>query len=172
MQAILNTSQWVWVDYAIAVIIGFSALIGLVRGFIKEAFALVTWGSAIFVGVKYNAEVALLLQQSISFPSARMALAFAILFFATLILGAIINFLLSELVNKTGLSGSDRIIGVCFGLIRGALVVVVLIMLAGLTPIPNDPWWKQSLLIPPFQSLALWLKEHIPSNLAGYINFS
>lgn len=172
MQAFLNTSQWVWVDYAIAVIIGFSAVIGLVRGFIKEAFALVTWGSAIFVGVKYNAEVALLLQQSVSFPSARMALAFAILFFATLILGAIINFLLSELVNKTGLSGSDRIIGVCFGVIRGALVVVVLILLAGLTPIPNDPWWKQSLLIPPFQSLALWLKEHIPSNLAGYINFS
>ncbi len=167
----LATNHWVWVDYAIAVVIGLSALIGLMRGFIKEAFALVTWGFAITIGFKYNSDVSVLLQNSITYPSLRMATAFIILFFVTLIVGALVNFLLSELVNRSGLSGSDRLIGLIFGLVRGATIIVILVFLAGLTPLPEDPWWKQSQLIPPFQTLAVWLKEHIPPELAAYINF-
>lgn len=171
MEQLINTAQWVWIDYAIAVVIVLSALIGLMRGFIKEAFALVSWGLAIFVGFKYNADLAVLLQNSITIPSARMAASFIILFFATLILSSIINFLLGELVNRTGLSGSDRLIGLLFGLIRGAAIIVIMILLAGLTPLPEDPWWKQSQLIPPFQTLAVWAKAQIPPELAAYVNF-
>ena len=171
MEQLLNTTQWVWVDYAIAVVMVFSSLIGLVRGFIKEAFALTSWGVAIMIGFKYNSDVSILLQNSIPLPSARMAVAFMVLFFATLVLGAIINYLLAELVNRTGLSGSDRLIGLIFGLLRGVFIIVILILLAGLTPLPADPWWQQSQLLPPFQSLAVWVKTQIPSELAAYINF-
>ena len=62
MEQLLNTTQWVWVDYAIAVVMVFSSLIGLVRGFIKEAFALTSWGVAIMIGFKYNSDVSILLQ--------------------------------------------------------------------------------------------------------------
>jgi|APLak6261663543_1056040.scaffolds.fasta_scaffold12219_2 membrane protein required for colicin V production len=167
----LSTSQWLWIDYAIAGIIAISAVAGLMRGFIKEAFALLTWIVAVWVGMQYSRDLSAVLQNTISYPSARIAAAFAILFFATLILGGLINFLLSQLVEKTGLTGSDRLVGMGFGIVRGAVLVAVLVMLAGLTPLPEDPWWKQSLLIPPFQSLAVWLKDHIPSGLTGYINY-
>lgn len=171
MPDFLSTSNWVWIDYAIAGIVAVSAVAGLVRGFIKEAFALATWIVAIWVGMQYSRDLSPILQNTVSYPSARIALAFAILFFATLILGGLINFLLSQLVEKTGLTGSDRLVGMGFGIVRGAVLVAVLVMLAGLTPLPEDPWWKQSLLIPPFQSLAVWLKDHIPSSLAGHINY-
>lgn len=172
MEQFINTSHWVWIDYAIAVVMVLSALMGLVRGFIKEAFALTSWVLAIGVGFKYNADLSVLLQNSISIPSARMAGAFIILFFATLILAAVVNFLLGELVNRTGLSGTDRLIGLLFGLVRGAVLMVILVLLAGLTPLPEDPWWKQSQLIPPFQTLAVWAKAQIPPELAAYVNFS
>jgi len=92
-------------------------------------------------------------------------------FFATLILGSLISFLLSQLIEKTGLTGSDRLLGMLFGIARGAVLVSLLVMLAGLTPLPEDPWWKQSLLIPPFQALAMWLKTHMPTGLADYIHY-
>jgi len=69
------------------------------------------------------------------------------------------------------LTVGDRLLGLVFGFIRGAVLVCVLVILAGLTPLPQDTWWKQSRLLPPFQSLALWLKDRMPSNLTGYINY-
>jgi membrane protein required for colicin V production len=49
-----------------------------------------------------------------------------------------------------------------FGITRGVIVVSLVVMLAGLTPLPEDTWWKESVLIPPFQSLAVWLRDFIP----------
>lgn len=163
--------KMIWVDYAITGLVLISAIIGLLRGFIKEAFALFTWMVAVGVGWQYSRDFAVLLQKVISHPSARIATAFGLLFFMTLILGGLISFILNHLIEKTGLSGTDRLLGLLFGVLRGAVLVSIVVMLAGVTPLPEDPWWKQSLLIPPFQSLAVWLKDHIPSDLAGYIHY-
>lgn len=167
----LSVDKMIWVDYAISILVAISAFIGLLRGFIKEAFALAAWVLAIWVGMQYSRDFAVLLQDTISYPSARIATAFGLLFFMTLILGGLISFILNQLIEKTGLTGTDRLLGMLFGVVRGSVLVALMVMLAGITPLPEDPWWKQSLLIPPFQSLAVWLKEHIPSGLAGYINY-
>lgn len=167
----LSLDRMLWIDYAISGLILLSAVIGLLRGFIKEAFALTVWAAAIWVSMHYSRDFAVLLQNTISHPPARAAAAFGLLFFMTLVLGGVIGFILHQLIEKTGLTGSDRILGMLFGVLRGSVLVAVLVMLGGLTPLPEDPWWKQSLLIPPFQSLAVWLKDHIPSALAGYIHF-
>ena len=163
--------QMIWIDYAIIGLILISSIIGLVRGFIREAFSLVLWVFAIWVGLTFSRDFSSFLEGLISYPSARIAAAFAVLFFLTLIMGAIISYLLGELVKKTGLTGSDRFAGMIFGIVRGLVVVAIIIMLAGLTPLPEDSWWKESLLIPPFQSLAVWLHDHIPSGLAGYVKY-
>jgi len=162
----------IWVDYAIIGLIVISSIIGLLRGLVKEAFSLVIWVVAIWVGLTFSREFSSFLEGMINYPSARIAAAFAVLFFVTLILGALISYLLGELVKKTGLTGSDRFAGMIFGIGRGLVVVAIVVMLAGLTPLPEDSWWKESILIPPFQSLAVWLGEHIPSGLAGYVNYS
>jgi membrane protein required for colicin V production len=75
------------------------------------------------------------------------------------------------LINQAGLTFSDRFLGMIFGCARGLVVVEVMIMLAGLTSLPEDPWWKESRFIPSFQSLALWLRDHNPSGMAGFINY-
>ncbi len=161
----------IWIDYAIIALICISSIIGLFRGFVKEAFSLVLWVVAIWIGLNFSREFSTFLEPMISYPSARIAAAFAILFFMTLILGGLISYLLGELIDKTGLTGSDRFAGMIFGIARGAVVVSLLIMMAGLTPLPEDSWWKESSLIPPFQSLAVWLRDHVPSDLATYINY-
>lgn len=161
----------IWIDYAIVALVVISSIIGLFRGLLKEAFSLVIWVVAIWVGLNYSREFSVYLESMITYPAARIAAAFALLFFITLILGSIINYLLGELIEKTGLTGSDRFAGMIFGVVRGMVVVSLVIMLAGLTPLPEDPWWKESLLIPPFQSLAVWLREQIPAGLAGHIHY-
>ena len=162
----------IWIDYAILGLIGISLIIGLIRGFVKEAFSLAVWVVAIWVGLNFSREFSGFLASMISLPSARIAAAFAILFLITLIVGGLIGFLLGELVKKTGLTGSDRFAGMLFGIVRGMVVVAVCVMLAGLTPLPEDSWWQESVLIPPFQSLAMWLRDLIPSGVAGYVNYS
>jgi len=171
MQVFLATANWIWVDYVLAVMLGLPALRGLFRGLLKELFALGSWLLAIVIGLQYNAEVAFLLHNSIADPITRIFSAFAILVAITLLFATLINFLLSELIYKSGLGLLNRLCGFCLGFIKGSMLVLILIFLAGLSAIPEDLWWKQSLLIPPFQALAVWLKEYIPSNLAGYINF-
>lgn len=161
----------IWIDYSIIGMILISSIIGLFRGFIKEAFSLIIWVFAIWVGLTFGQEFSHFLEGIISVPSLRISAAFGILFIITLILGALVNYLLSELVKKTGLTGSDRFAGMIFGIGRGLVVISIAVMLAGLTPLPEDPWWKESTLIPPFQSLAVWFRDHLPAGVTDYMNF-
>lgn len=161
----------IWIDYAIIGLISISLLIGLFRGLIREAFALITWATAFWVGLNFSAPFSDLLKNAITIESARIAAAFATLFILTLIVGAIINHLLSALISKTGLTGTDRLAGLLFGIGRGAIIIVILVMLAGLTPLPESSWWVESQLIPHFQALAVWLNTHMPDGIAGYLKY-
>ena len=161
-----------WVDYCFIGIIGLSGLIGLIRGLIREVFSLAAWGAAVWVGLRYDREVSGYLEAAIPLPSARLAVAFAVLFIATLALAGLAAFLLNKLVQNTGLSGTDRLAGLLFGTARGVLVVAVLVLLAGATPLPEDSWWKESKLIPPFQSFSLWLRDQIPADYTSRIKSS
>jgi membrane protein required for colicin V production len=160
----------IWVDYVIIGIIGLSALISLVRGFMREALSLAAWVLAFWVAWTFFRELAVQLDW-FTVPSVRLGVAFVILFVVTLMLGALVNFLVGQLVEKTGLSGTDRMIGILFGAARGALLVAMLVLLAGLTPFPNDPWWKESQLIVHFQELAVWLKTLLPPDIGEKFNF-
>jgi membrane protein required for colicin V production len=162
----------IWVDYCLIGIVGLSALIGLMRGLIQEVFSLAAWGAAVWIGLRFSRDFSVYLQTAIPLPSARMAAAFAILFAASLGLAGLIAFLLNKLVTSTGLSGTDRLAGLVFGAARGLLVVSVLILVAGATPLPEDSWWKESKLIPPLQSLAFWLRDQIPPDYASHLKSS
>jgi membrane protein required for colicin V production len=161
----------IWIDYGILGLIALSAVVGLLRGFIREAFSLLVWIVAIWIGLTFSHDFAPLLGKYIQVPSVRIAAAFVALFLLTLLVGGLVGYLLTQLVQMTGFSGTDRLLGLLFGVARGALLVSVLVLLAGVTPLPNDPWWKESTLIPPFQKLALWLREHLPAGLAGYVTY-
>ena len=152
-----------WVDWAIIAIIAISSLISLKRGFVKEALSLVTWIIAGVVAWMFGGALSQHLTEFIEMPSARVIAGCAILFVATLLVGALVNFLISELVRVTGLSGTDRFLGMVFGGARGALLVVVLTGLLSLAPVQQDPWWQQSSLLPHFLLVADWSKNLILS---------
>ncbi|MBU0498903.1 MAG: CvpA family protein [Gammaproteobacteria bacterium] len=160
-----------WPDYVIIGIILVSTLISLVRGFVREALSLAFWVIAFWIAQMFFREFSEHLTQWIKVPSLRMGAAFAIIFLVVLILGGLLTFLIAQLIDATGLSGTDRVIGMLFGSARGVLLVAALIMLAGLTPFPNDPWWHESRLIGEFNGVAEWLRSLLPDDLAQRVQF-
>lgn len=125
-----------WPDYAILGLIVISLLVGLLRGFMREALSLVVWFAAFWVAFSFTNGVAEWLGEGISQPSVRMAIGFIGLFLVTLLVGGLVVYLVGELVDKTGLSGTDRLLGAVFGALRGLVLVAALLLLAGFTPIP------------------------------------
>ena len=160
-----------WIDILIIGIIALSAIISLVRGFVREALSLVTWVAAFWVAWLFFRPLAVQFEGWIEVASIRLGVAYGILLIAVLLLGALINHFMTLLVNSTGLSGTDRLLGMFFGAARGAVVVAILILLAGLTPFPQDSWWQASELIHYFQDLAVWLKQFLPADIAANFKY-
>jgi len=161
-----------WADYAILVLIGISALISISRGFISEALSLFGWILAFWLALTFMDALAAQLTPWISVPSMRIGIGFISLLVITLLLTAMVNRLVSQLVVKTGLSGTDRMLGIVFGIVRGGFVVAICVLLAGLTPLPRDPWWQESLLISRyFQDFAIGIRGLLPPELGLHLRY-
>lgn len=165
-----------WADWSIVAIIAISCLISIKRGFVKEAISLAIWALAFFVAVAFDDRLAVLLQGSIESASLRFMISFGILFAATFAVGSMVNYLLGELVRMTGLSGTDRLLGMAFGLARGVIIIMALLILVPMVfPVYQDGWWQQSLLIPQFLLIEQWCKDtfalllELGGNLVGNI---
>ena len=158
-----------WADYVIIAIVAVSTLISLFRGFVREALSLATWVAALWVALTFSPQLADQLARWIETPSLRSIIAILVLFVLVLIAGGIVNFLVSSLIDKTGMTGTDRALGMVFGLVRGVVLVGVLVLLAGLTPAPQDPWWRESQLMPYAVQVAEWMREWLPEDVAENI---
>jgi len=153
-----------WVDYTIIGILVVSTLLSLIRGFVREALSLVIWVLGFWVALTYSHALSEQLVEYIATPSIRLGVSFASLFIIVLFIGGFINFFLGQLVQKTGLSGTDRLLGIVFGIARGVLFVALLMLVGSFTKLPADPWWQQSQLMPYFQGITNWLKSVELSN--------
>jgi membrane protein required for colicin V production len=161
-----------WADILILGIIGISALISLFRGFVREALSLSGLAIAVWISVTFYSPVAELLTGYLSVPTARRVLAFIGLFVITLIAAGLINHLIGKLVEKAGLSGTDRMLGVIFGALRGMVIVGLFVGLAGMTEVPRDPWWNESVFMPHFQALVEIGVGLLPPNLAPNLSYA
>lgn len=153
------------VDVVVIFVIFLSALFSLIRGFVKEAISLATWIIAIWLAATFAPKLAAALPDGIESEAVRQAIGFGVLFVLTLIVGTIVNTLINQFVKKTGLSGADRIFGVIFGILRGALIIIVFVVIAGMTPLPEYEWWQSSTLLQWFESAAIVIQEYIPEDL-------
>ncbi len=158
-----------WFDYAIIVVLALSVLVGLWRGFIGEVMALVCWVLAFWVAWMFGPVLAEQFSASISVPSVRVMLGYALCFIAVLIAGAIVSYLLRKLVSGSGLSGTDRLLGMVFGLVRGFGLIVLVIVLMKFTPVIRDDWWQQSRMLPTFERSASWMTTLLPEAVAKYL---
>jgi membrane protein required for colicin V production len=157
-------------DWVILAILGLSILIGLWRGLVAELLSLVIWIAAFWVAASFGPSVAAHLEPVISLPIARIGLGYALCFIGVLIVGALVRFAMRRLISSTGLSGIDRLFGMLFGFVRGALLVTVLVFLVGLTLFTRESWWQQSALLPQFQGLAAWLGQNIPASVRDHLH--
>ncbi|MCK5394921.1 MAG: CvpA family protein [Gammaproteobacteria bacterium] len=153
------------VDVVVIFVICLSALFSLMRGFVKEAISLATWIIAIWLAATFTPKLAAVLPAGIESEAVRQAVGFGVLFVLSLMLGALINVLVSQVVKKTGLSGADRVFGVAFGVLRGGLIVVVFVVIGGMTPLPEADWWQSSVLLEWFESVAIVIQGYIPEDL-------
>ena len=96
---------------------------------------------------------------------------FSGLFIGVLLVGGLANYLIGRLVESTGLSGTDRLLGGAFGAARGLAIVITFLLVSGFTPIPADPWWKESSLIQRLQPLVQWSAAFLPQNLREHLDF-
>ena len=136
-----------WVDFAILGVVALSAIISVIRGFVRETVSLVIWIAAFWAALHFGPDLAAAMSGMIETTSVRMVTAFVILFLAVFIVGSLLNHFLSKAVKRIGLGGVDRVLGVLFGIARGALVIALVLIVIGLTPLTDSAAWRESLLI-------------------------
>lgn len=151
----------VWIDYSILGVIAISGVISLIRGFTREAISLVTWFVAFLISSQFYQDLAVYIT-GIDDELFRNGAAIAILFVTVLILGAIVNHIVSKLVDCTGLSGTDRVLGLVFGSLRGVLIVCALLFFMDtFTASAGTSWWQNSILIPEFKIVVRWFFDYL-----------
>lgn len=149
-------------DYALLIVILISVIIGLARGFVREALSLASWIAAFWVALHFMQPIADYFQPHIQTSYIRSGIAFFILFAVTLIVASLLSFVVVQAVHKTGLSGADRALGTVFGLGRGALLVAMLLLIGSFSAFTQTQYWQTSILVPQFQPVVAWLQGMLP----------
>ena len=158
-------------DYAVLVIIGASVVVSIMRGFAREVLSLAGWVIAFFAANSLSAVAAAWLTPIISDASVRSLTAFVGVFMLTLIAVSLIALGVSRLLSSAGLGIEDRLLGGFFGLARGMLIVMIVVLLAGLTALPRQPVWSDAMLSPPLEALAGAVKPWLTQAVSSYITY-
>lgn len=156
-------------DFAVIAILLVSLLIGLWRGLVYEVLSLVGWPVAFVLSKLFAGDIAPMMpgeQETI-----RAVLAYATVFVVALIVWGVLAWLLSKLLKAVGLGWLDRALGGLFGAFRGVLVVLVLVWLAGLTHIPEQPFWRTAQTSRMAENVALLTKAWLPDDIARRIRY-
>jgi len=157
-------------DFGVLGILVVSVAISLLRGLAREMISLGVWVGGFILATLFGSHVAGYLPQSLN-PLWSMLIGFLIVFGVVLVIGWIVGMALTSAVRAAGLAPADRALGVLFGVVRGLLIVLVVVLLAGLTPLPREPFWRDAFLSGPFETAALALKPHLPTGLGKNLKY-
>jgi membrane protein required for colicin V production len=159
-------------DLGVIAVVALSTLLAFARGVVRELIALVSWVAALVLAFAFTGEVAAALPGLTESPAAKHVLAFALIFIGVLVAGAIAANLMSKMVRAIGLGFVDRFLGAVFGLARGAALVVLFALVAGLTTLPRHDWWQNSSLAPVLVAAALAVRPWLPAAWAERLDYS
>jgi membrane protein required for colicin V production len=152
-------------DYLVIFAILVSALIGAVRGFLREAVALATLILAIFLAWSFADDLAPKLGGLLRDPPVNIWAARTIIFLLVLLAGMLVAAVLSYFVRLSLFSGMDRFLGFVFGLARGVVLLGVFVILGQLLRLDVEPWWKSSKLMPFGEGVASGLRTIVGDTL-------
>lgn len=156
-------------DVAVIAILLASLSLGLWRGLVYEVLSLLGWPLAFILSRVFANDVAPMMPGGQE--TMRTALAYAAVFVAALIIWGILVWLVSKLIKAIGLGWPDRVLGGIFGVLRGGLVVLALVWMAGLTQMPEQAFWRDARTASLAEDVALWSKVWLPDNIARRIHY-
>ncbi len=159
-------------DYAVIAIVALSLVLGLWRGVVSEMMALAAWVLAFMAALEFGAQSGQAVFAGIADPAVRALAGCALVFVGVLVAMSVVRLAVRSMVKALGLSLSDRLLGMFFGLARGVLLVMILVAMGGMTAAPQQVWWKQATLAPPLQTAVLAARPWMPDDLAKRIRFS
>jgi membrane protein required for colicin V production len=158
-------------DYVVLGIFVVSIILSIIRGLVREVLSIAGWVIAFVVAGSYAGDFEPLLPSEVSGESLRIIASFIVLFISVLLISGLIIMLLSALIKGVGLGFIDRLLGAVFGFIRGLLVVMILVLIAGLTALPQKSFWEQAQLSSPLETIAVYVKEWLPDDLSKRISY-
>ncbi len=158
-------------DLAVIAIIGLSVLLSVIRGLVREVLALAAWVVAFLAANLLSGAVVPWMPEALASEELRLLAAFVCVFLGVLITMSLLAMLASRLVKNAGLGLEDRLLGAAFGLARGLLVVMILVLLAGLTSLPRQAVWRNAVLSGPLEAFAGMIRPWLPAQLAQRIKY-
>lgn len=158
-------------DVVVLAIIIASVVVGMIRGLVREVLSLVAYAVALVGAVWWGPWVHQVLAPYIETDLLRLAVAYIGVFLALLLVVGIINLAVGGIVRSTGLAPADRGLGGIFGLARGLLVVITLVVAAGYTPMPAEAWWRQAWLSPVVEQVVIAIKGRLPNDVAQWVPY-
>ncbi|TAN83566.1 MAG: CvpA family protein [Gallionella sp.] len=156
-------------DFAVIAIVLVSLLLGLWRGLVYEVLSLLGWPIAFVLSRLFANDVAPFVPMEQE--TLRITVAYVLVFIAALIAWSVLVWLFSKLAKAIGLGWLDRVLGGLFGILRGGLVILAVVWLAGLTDIPKQPFWRTAQMSKPAEDAALLTKAWLPDNIARRIHY-
>jgi membrane protein required for colicin V production len=159
-------------DYIVLLLVILSVLLGWWRGLVYEVLSLLSWITSYFVAKSWTDEFAPYMPAVLESEALKSAAAFIAVFITTLILCGVAAWALNKLIKSFGLDWrTDGVAGAIFGFFRGWLVVLVIVLMAGLTKLPQTPFWRDALLSKPLQNVAVLARDLLPDEMAKRVSF-
>lgn len=158
-------------DYLVLAILVISALLGLLRGLVKELLSMCAYIAAFLGAVWWGPRVSTWLEGWLENPLLRTGVSYLAVFLVVLLLVGLLNMTLATLIQRTGLTPADHGLGALFGFLRGLLVVLTLVTLAGYTELPAEAWWKEARLSGAAVQAVQYVKTWLPPSLASWLPY-
>lgn len=158
-------------DYAVLSVLVASVVLSVVRGAVRELLSLAGWVVAFMAANSLAAGFAPMLPASIDGELLRMSMAFMATFLSALLAMGLVTMLVSAMIKTVGLGFIDRLLGSLFGLARGLLVVLLIVLAAGLTTLPREPFWQKALLSKPLETAVTMLMPWLPQDLSERVHY-
>ncbi len=158
-------------DYLVLFVLLCSIVVSTLRGLMKEILSLLSWIVSFVVANAYGEQLASLLPDMVPGKVTRLIVAFIALFIGARLLMMLLNMAVDALIKASGLSLADRGLGGLFGLGRGLVIVLAIVLLCGMTGIPQQPFWRKALLSPLAETAARTVKPYLPGDFARHVQF-
>lgn len=168
---LVNLNALLWIDYAILALCVILTLQGLVRGAASELFFQACWWIALIIGLNFAKDFSVLFEHYFEQQRLRVLIALVLLVCMTLVIGLVTALAMGETLLIQGFSFFSRLLGAVLGGAKAIPVITFLVLIAGMTPLPYDAWWRESQLLAYFQSVAVALRDFVSTGVAQFINY-